>query len=682
MTPGRRFEAGVEAMLSAAYASNAHGAIGQLPGRRSSEFDATPTPSTDADTRDELSELADADQSNAGTPAYQLASRLGLTPLECHFIWALAAHATDRRLAEIGRQQFGSSTQVGLSIAQFGTWRNLAPAAEYALQDLFATTHPIRRFGLAMPYISDGTGVSAPWRINQSVVDFLRGVQTSSLELAGLGGLLTIDSSRLHYSPAQKQIIQKLTEWVRLSVTGNTKVTIVLEGQRGSGRGTAFAHAAPTERVFAVDYERVSSDQAVATLAAQLREAAFSFAFPILRNFDEFWQRITTDAGLQPIAFAIASLLDQVAGPLLITTCSAKLDLSLPSRAHARLRWPVPDAEARQQLWRDAVGTSVEHNDIVLLAQRYQLGPGGIVAAARSATLRGTAGIHTLTFAQLVSGVQSTITEQLSGLATRVEVTQDWSNLVVSPETSDDIVGLLARVQFSHAVLDGWNFRRKLARGAGVAALFSGPPGTGKTMVAGLIARELELELYQVDLSNIVSKWVGETEKQLSKLFDAAEAGHALLLFDEADSLFAKRSAEVKSATDRYANLEVNYLLQRVESFGGFVILTTNLDTSIDPALRRRLAAHIVFGPPEVAERAKLWQEMLNTGAPLATDINWNQLAEDFSDMTGANIRNAAIASAFLAAEEDTTIAVRHILRAARSEYRSMGRVLGRISNG
>src|SRR5262249_10557027 len=156
--------------------------------------------------------------------------------------------------------------------------------------------------------------------------------------------------------------------------------------------------------------------------------------------------------------------------------------------------------------------------------------------------------------------------------------------------------------------LDRWGYREKIARGGGVAALLSGPPGTGKTMVAGLLARELDLDLYQVDLSRVVSKWVGETEKNLSRIFDAAEEGHALLLFDEAASLFGQRAAHPKSANDRYANLEVNYLLQRVEAFGGITVLTTNLDTAIDAALKRRLAAHIVFAPPDDDERALLWE--------------------------------------------------------------------------
>jgi SpoVK/Ycf46/Vps4 family AAA+-type ATPase len=210
-----------------------------------------------------------------------------------------------------------------------------------------------------------------------------------------------------------------------------------------------------------------------------------------------------------------------------------------------------------------------------------------------------------------------------------------------------------------------------------VAALFSGPPGTGKTLVAGLIARELDREVFRVDLSRVVSKWVGEIEKQLGELFDAAESSDALLLFDEADSLFARRT-EVKSSSDRYANLEVNYLLQRIETFQGVTILTTNLDTSIDAALRRRLAGHIVFWPPDHDERVALWERYARCGAPVRGALDLDQLAADYPDMTGANIRNASLAAAFLAAATGGAITQDLLVRAARGEYRAMGRVLGR----
>jgi SpoVK/Ycf46/Vps4 family AAA+-type ATPase len=249
---------------------------------------------------------------------------------------------------------------------------------------------------------------------------------------------------------------------------------------------------------------------------------------------------------------------------------------------------------------------------------------------------------------------------------------------VVADDISDLIAALIGRIRHAHQVLDTWGYRQKIARGAGVAALFSGPPGTGKTMVAGLIARELDLELYQVDLSKVVSKWVGETEKNLARVFDAAEAGHALLLFDEADALFGQRSTEMSGAVDRYANLEVNYLLQRVESFGGITVLTTNLETAIDAALKRRLSSHIVFAPPEEDERVRLWQRQSITGsAPLARDFDPEGLARAFPNMSGANIRNAAISAAFLAAADRAPhITNEHLTRAARAEYRSMGHMV------
>jgi len=210
--------------------------------------------------------------------------------------------------------------------------------------------------------------------------------------------------------------------------------------------------------------------------------------------------------------------------------------------------------------------------------------------------------------------------------------------------------------------------------------LFSGPPGTGKTMAAGLIAAELGLDLYQIDLSRIVSKYIGETEKQLAQVFDAAEAGHAILLFDEADSLFAKRT-EVKSSNDRYANLEVNYLLQRMESFSGITILTTNFDASIDDAFRRRLAFRIAFPLPDVDERARLWERIIPEGVPLAYDVDFEALADRF-EMSGGYIRNAALRAAYLAANDRTPITMRHLTHAASLEYAAMGKLIATASFG
>jgi SpoVK/Ycf46/Vps4 family AAA+-type ATPase len=210
-------------------------------------------------------------------------------------------------------------------------------------------------------------------------------------------------------------------------------------------------------------------------------------------------------------------------------------------------------------------------------------------------------------------------------------------------------------------------------------ALFSGPPGTGKTMMAGLIAKSLDLDVYQVDLAQIVSKWVGETEKQLAKVFDAAERAHAVLLFDEADSLFAKRT-EVKSSNDRYGNLAVNYLLQRLEQYSGIAILTTNKDAALDEALQRRLSLHLHLDIPEAEERERLWLSFMPKKAPVQ-EIDYRALAEEF-ELSGGYIKNAAVRAAFLAAHAGGAINMKILRRAAALELEDMGRVVQNLAEG
>src|SRR5690606_16898242 len=213
--------------------------------------------------------------------------------------------------------------------------------------------------------------------------------------------------------------------------------------------------------------------------------------------------------------------------------------------------------------------------------------------------------------------------------------------LVVRADQIEAITYLVARIRQRRTVYEQWGFAAKVGKGLGTTPLFSGPPGTGKPMVAALIAQELGLELYQVDMAKVVSKWIGETERNLAALFDAAEAGHAILLFDEADSQFGKRT-EVKSSNDRYANLETNYLLQRLESFTGICLLTSNHESNIDPAFQRRLSLHLRFELPDVDEREALWRAMLPPSAPVAPDIDTHALARRFA-MSGGYIRNAAL---------------------------------------
>ena len=585
------------------------------------------------------------------------------------FVWSIAATAFDPRCAAHAAAAFGPGT--GFSLASHALLWRLDDRAIAQTLRVLAPDHPMRRAGILVPQEPGIATVSTAWRVPVRVWNHVRGVADVEPWVATAGSVHT-DATDGLWSPEQLEVQQHLAEWF----ARDEQVAIVVTGSPGSGRTHALARAAAPRALVALDFERVGAKSAFEAVQALLREAGLRRAIPALENLDAAWDGLDS---APEIKLGITQLLGSFAGPVVITAGTLGIDLGTTAVTTVRQHWPLPDSGTRRALWhealRDAPLTETQLDEV---ASRYVFGAGAILLATRSAERHAQAARRELMeFGDVVSGVRDNIAERLGELARRVEVTQQWSELVLSPETNDDVTALVNRVRFSHRVLVGWGFRSKLARGSGVAALFAGPPGTGKTMVAGLIAKELALDLYQIDLSKIVSKWVGETEKQLARVFDAAEAGHALLLFDEADALFAKRSAEVKSAVDRYANHEVNYLLQRVESFGGVVILTTNLDASIDPALRRRLAAHITFGPPEYDERLRLWKQMLSDRADYGT-LDLDELATEFEDLSGANIRNAVLAGAFLAAGEDAPIGQEHLLRGARGEYRAMGRVLGK----
>ena len=264
---------------------------------------------------------------------------------------------------------------------------------------------------------------------------------------------------------------------------------------------------------------------------------------------------------------------------------------------------------------------------------------------------------------------------RLGNLVERVARRVGWEGLILPKDTLSRLREMILYRRHAEQVYREWGLGRHVT-GEGIAALFSGPPGTGKTLAASVLATELGIALYRVDLSQIVSKWVGETEKNLARLFAEARHGQAVLLFDEADSLFGKRT-EVKSANDRYANLEVNFLLQKLDHFDGIAILTTNALTGIDEAFLRRLQFRVDFDPPDAEARIELWRRHLPAATYLARDVDLDDIAERW-EFSGGNIRNAAIRAAFLAAEDNSAITNAHLRQASTVESEELGRVVKR----
>ena len=261
---------------------------------------------------------------------------------------------------------------------------------------------------------------------------------------------------------------------------------------------------------------------------------------------------------------------------------------------------------------------------------------------------------------------------RLEGLAQRIEPFATWDDLVL-PETQQNLLRQMAvHVRQRSKVYQSWGFASKSSRGLGISALFSGPSGTGKTMAGEVLANELRLDLYRIDLSQVVSKYIGETEKNLRRVFDAAEGGAAILLFDEADALFGKRS-EVKDSHDRYANIEVSYLLQRMEAYRGLAILTTNRKSALDPAFLRRIRFVAEFPFPDAALRAEIWQRVFPRQTP-TEGLRVDRLAR--LSAAGGNIYNIAMGAAFLAADAGEPVRMSHLLSAARSEFTKLERPL------
>ncbi len=617
----------------------------------------------------------------AGTPMPldRLREVFGLSSGEQRALGVLVALEMDAELRELARFLVGdpSRPQPDVGLLQLLLYEGIP---ERALADLRADG-ALFRFALVQDLDAgrDVAFVLRRLRIADRVLELAHGFDRLDRELTGTCELVSGESSLeplVAQEAPQRQVARLLVAAIAASGGTRTHPAIVVAGPEGAGR-KALVYRAAAELgypVLRVRCDRLPAEEGPLGMLGRtiMREAMWWDAVLLLEDADELAPTLR-EAGIDRI------LLAGMTGPLVATAGRAEGRPLHFDRGVVLVHLDLPEESDRAAMWARGLGRDAPAELLTWSAARYSLSPGRILRASEAARALGAARSSdgdspTATRADIHHAVRSTLDGKLSKLGMRVTWRQRWEDVVLPGDTMLEVRELIARVKHRRQVHEDWGFAAKVAKGLGISALFSGPPGTGKTMVAGLIAGELGLDLYQVDLSRIVSKWVGETEKNLSELFDAAEAGHAILLFDEADSLFAKRT-QVSSSVDRYANLEVNYLLQRMESFRGMSILTTNHDAAIDDAFRRRLSCRIDFPTPESEERELLWRALLPDVAMSDEEPDLRRLANKYQ-MSGGHIRNAVLRAAFLAADEGARIEMRHLVHAANLEYAAVGKVM------
>ncbi|MDD5319217.1 MAG: AAA family ATPase [Methylococcales bacterium] len=337
----------------------------------------------------------------------------------------------------------------------------------------------------------------------------------------------------------------------------------------------------------------------------------------------------------------------------------------------------IPDVPLCKAVWEKGLQNQVPEAEswAAQLASQFRLTPGQIqdafkFAGNECAMRDGQKGIA---LTDLYRACRHQSNQKLSELAVKIEPRYGWEDLVLPDDKLVHLKEICSQVKHRYRVFGEWGFDKKLSYGKGLSMLFSGSPGTGKTMAAQVIAGELQLDLYKIDLSGVVSKYIGETEKNLAKIFQEAETSNAILFFDEADALFGKRT-EVSDAHDRYANIETSYLLQKMEEYEGVVIMATNLCENMDDAFTRRIRFIVEFPFPDEVSRLKIWQTHIPKEAPLSEQIDFEYLSQELK-IAGGSIKNIVLNSAFLAAENGGVIGMEHVLRGAKREFEKIGKL-------
>jgi len=612
------------------------------------------------------------------SPLGRLTESLQLRPLEVETLVTVVAPHLDSPLADIFTILRGPGMRRGVDLALVTTLFRLKRADRVTLLDTVDPERPLLYWRLmqvlpAESLESFGSMSHRALRPTFDLVSSLVGRTQLAPELSKCSTILhppaTLED--LKFDPSMRKDAQTMCDAAKNDPKkGEGAPWLVFWGPTGVGKRTLAARVAAHQGrpLVTFDPNAVERPQLEDLFARVQREA-------LMRNAMLYVGPIPSDL-LNNGARELFRRLGRFGNPLCLGIDGMQPPRLVSDHPLWELKFPLPSERTRTKMWEDALPAAVRGGDLRLdsISRAFKLTPGEIQFCANEAKGIAERERTKISHQDARLCVTRRLRNDLGEMAQPITVTTTWADLVLPQEDMDRIQEFIARRKYADKVYNDWGYGTRIGYGKGLIALFSGPPGTGKTMLAGLIAQALDLDLFQVDLANVVSKWVGETEKQLAKVFDQAERAHAVLLFDEADSLFAKRT-EVKSSNDRYGNMATNYLLQRLEQYTGVAVLTTNKDASLDEALQRRLTLHLYLDIPDTDERERLWRSFMPERAPVSRDVDLRTLALEF-ELSGGYIKNAAVRAAFLAASHDAPISMELLRLASALEMEDMGRVV------
>jgi hypothetical protein len=615
-------------------------------------------------------------------PLLDLAERFALSASEIDILVACLAVELDRRYERIyGYLHDDMSRRLpspGLVLSLYGGQNNDPANARALLNPL----SPLRHYRL-VELLEEGATtpwLSRPMRIDERIVAFLLGDSAIDARLARhVTRLADGEPPRIGASAREtlEALLRHVRHWTKLA-TNPGKPLLYIQGARNSGADAVVQAAARVlgTAVLVCDAEALATETSGTienVLFLLFREGLLGQSAVHLRNLDRLLEHPSWGSTYRVLLRLIKESRSAV-------FASGEADWSWPMppepiALHAARLQPANLVEQFDE-WRALTRHALTPPELHRLVSLHPLPLGAIREAWRIA--QGLAAAESEGSAPRIEHVHGACRAQAGTPATslvrRIEPKHAWADLILPAHQREQLAALCSQARHGSIVYGAWGFDRKLTLGRSLNALFSGPPGTGKTLAAEVVAAELGVEMLKIDLSHIVSKYIGETEKNLRQLFDRAASANAILFFDEADALLGKRS-EVKDAHDRYANTETAYLLQKIEEYTGIAILSTNLRQNLDEAFTRRMRFIIDFPLPDEADRLRIWQSVWPQEVPLATDVDMPALAKKFR-LSGGSIRNVALAAAFLAAEDSEPVTMRHLKCAVRRELQNMGRLV------